>query len=149
MTAAPAAALLAGKYRIELNAFHPCDWCSLFNGTRFFELHRNAGDLYFQLCIGEPAQVVGVVHFGMVEPGHYRSPRRGTFGSFEFREPLRMEAIEGFVLEVERILHEQGADVIELLEPPAILDPSRNLGQYSRTVCHSDSSVGCINCLRL
>jgi hypothetical protein len=120
-----------GKYRVLVNQFVPCEWCSIFNTAQFFDLHKSEGALYFQLCVGSPSEAVGVVHFTPVEAGHYRSPRRGTFGSFEFRETLRMEAVEGFVDEVERVLKDSGANVIEILEPPAILDPPKAAVLYN------------------
>lgn len=130
-TGEPGSTLVAGKYQLQVNQFYKCDWCSIFNTPQFFELHRDGAAFYFQLCIGTPSQVVGVVHFTPVEPGHYRSPRRGTFGSFEFRETLRMEAVESFVDEVERVLKDNGANVIEILEPPAILDPPKAAMLYN------------------
>jgi len=95
----------------------------IFNTRQFFELHRSTKSFYFQLISGDPAQVLGVVHFSEVAPGHYRSPRRGTFGGFEFRETLRMEVVEGVVAEVEQQLIDAGAETIEILHPPASFNP--------------------------
>lgn len=120
-----------GKYRVLVNQLVPCEWCSIFNTAQFFDLHKSEAALYFQLCVGSPPETVGVVHFTPVEPGHYRSPRCGTFGSFEFRKTLGMEAVEGFVSEVERVLKESGANVIEIFDPPAILDPPKAAVLYN------------------
>ena len=106
------------------NEFVDCDWCTIFNTSEFFNLHKNGKAFYFQLCLGDPRQSVGVVHFTEVEPGSLRSPRRGTFGGFEFRRPMRMQIIEEFVDQVEQVLTENGARRIELLDPPAYFDAS-------------------------
>jgi len=119
------AAAIGSKYQVQVNQFLPINWCSIFNTPEFFNLHKKEGSFYFQLCAGSPPQAIGVVHFTEVQPGCFRSPSRGTFGSFEFREPLRMEVVEGFVAEVERTLAAAGARTLEVLEPPAILDPAR------------------------
>jgi hypothetical protein len=123
--------VIGGKYHLCINQFFKCDWCSIFNTPQFFDLHKTDQSFYFQLALGSPAQAVGVVHFTPAELGHYRSPRRGTFGSFEFRETLRVEAVEGFVDEVERILRDNGARTIEILEPPAILDHPKAAVMYN------------------
>ena len=115
-----------GRYHVVTNEFVGCDWCSIFNTSQFFNLHKNGSAFYFQLCLGKPRQCVGVVHFTKVEPGHFRSPRRGTFGGFEFNRPLRLEVIERFVDEVDQVLKENGARQIELLDPPAEFDASNS-----------------------
>ena len=86
-----------GRYHLVTNEFVRCDWCAIFNTSQFFNLHKNGSAFYFQLCLGSPLQSVGVVHFTEVEPGSFRSPRRGTFGGFEFNRPLRVELMERFV----------------------------------------------------
>lgn len=110
------------RYEILVNEFVACDWCAIFNTAEFFNLHKNRGSHYFQLCLGNPRQVLGVIHFTETEPGSFRSPRRGTFGGFEFNRPMRIGVIERFVDEVEQVLKENGARRIELLEPPACFD---------------------------
>src|ERR1051325_699869 len=124
--AAPAAATCPteGRYQIVTNEFVACDWCAIFNSSEFFNLHKNGQAFYFQLCLGNPRESVGVVHFTEVEPGSFRSPRRGTFGGFEFNRPVRLEVIEWFVDEVEQVLKQKGARRIELLEAPAYFDAS-------------------------
>jgi hypothetical protein len=122
---------LQGKYSLHVNRFIECDWCSIFNTARFFQLHQTAAAFYFQLCVGSPARVAGVAHFSQVEPGFYRSPLRGTFGGFEFAQALRVESIEGFVAGVERYLLEAGARTIEIVEAPADLNPSTSASLYN------------------
>ena len=119
-------ALKEGRYHVVTNEFVGCDWCAIFNTSKFFNLHKTGRAFYFQLCLGKPRQCVGVVHFTEVEPGCFRSPRRGTFGGFEFNRPLRLEVIERFVDEVEQVLKENGARQIELLEPHADFDASNS-----------------------
>lgn len=111
-----------GRYQVVTNESADCDWCAIFNTLEFFNLHKKGRAFYFQLCLGNPRQSVGVVHFTETEPGLFRSPRRGTFGGFEFNRPARVEVIERFVDEVEQVLRENGARRIELLDPPAIFD---------------------------
>ena len=113
-----------GRYQMVTNEFVGCDWCAIFNTAEFFNLHKNGQSFYFQLCLGNPRESVGVVHFTEMEPGHFRSPRRGTFGGFEFNRPLRLELIEAFVDEVEQVLKDNGARRIELLDAPACFDSS-------------------------
>ena len=123
-----------GRYHVAVNEFVGCDWCTIFNTSDFFNLHKNGRALYFQLCFGNPREAVGVVHFTEIEPGAFRSPRRGTFGGFEFNRPVRMELMERFVDQVEHVLKENGARRIELLDPPASFD-SWNAGVLANVLC--------------
>src|SRR3954447_10531239 len=97
-----ASAVIDGRYELCVNQFIPCDWCSIFNTLEFFRLHRSEKAFYFQLCMGDPAAAVGVAHFSETQPGHFRSPRRGTFGGFEFNRGIRIEMLEKFVESVEK-----------------------------------------------
>jgi Acetyltransferase (GNAT) domain len=115
-----------GKYHVVTNEFVDCGWCAIFNTAAFFNLHKKGKAFYFQLCLGNPRESVGVVHFTEVEPGAFRSPRRGTFGGFEFSRPVRLEVIERFVDEVEQVLTKNGARRIELLDAPAYFDPGNS-----------------------
>jgi hypothetical protein len=115
-----------GRYQLVTNEFVGCDWCAIFNTPEFFNLHKNGQSFYFQLCMGNPRESVGVVHFTELEPGSFRSPRRGTFGGFEFNRPLRLELIERFVDEVEQVLKDNGARRLELLDAPACFDSSNS-----------------------
>jgi len=123
-----------GRYQVVANEFIDCDWCTIFNTSEFFNLHKKGRAFYFQLCLGDPRQSVGVVHFTEIEPGSFRSPRRGTFGGFEFNRPVRVEVIERFVDEVEQVLKENGARRIELLDPPAYFDAC-NAGVLANVLC--------------
>jgi len=129
--AEPSEITIGGKYHVRINEFRNCDWCSIFNTPQFFNIHRNGAAFYFELQVGTPGESVGVAHFTEVEHGYYRSPRRGTFGSFEFRERLRIEIIDGFYDEIERVLAANDAHRIEILEPPAILDPQAAAVRYN------------------
>jgi Acetyltransferase (GNAT) domain len=115
--------VLEDRYKLIVNGFLNCAWCSIFNTSRFFNLHKSGSSFYFQLCLGDLLETVGVVHFTEVEPGYFRSPKRGTFGGFEFNRSLRIEVIERFVDEVEQVLRQEQAHKIEILDPPAAFDP--------------------------
>jgi len=121
-------ALIGGKYVVAVNQFAPFTWGSIFNTADFFKLHRGDGGraFYFQLCMGDPPQPIGVAHFTEVVPGHFRSPRRGTFGGFEFGRNLRLETIEAFVEHVEGELKANGASKIEIRDSPAIFEPAKS-----------------------
>src|SRR5215469_5129258 len=121
-----ASASIDAKYEFRVNQFVPCDWCSIFNTPEFFKLHRTDNAFYFQLCMGDPAVAIGVAHFSETEPGHFRSPRRGTFGGFEFSRPVRIEMLERFVDYAEKTMVDSGAASIEILEPPTTFDPAKS-----------------------
>ena len=116
------------RWEVQLcvNEFVPCDWCSIFNTPEFFKLHRGNNAFYFQLCMGDPAIPIGVAHFCETEAGHFRSPRRGTFGGFEFSRSVRIEVLEAFVDQVEKAVVASGAASIEILEPPTAFDPAKS-----------------------
>jgi hypothetical protein len=122
---------LPEKYSLHVNHFIECGWCSIFNSVQFFQLHKSGSAFYFQLAATSPSRVVGIAHFTEVEPGYFRSPVRGTFGGFEFGENLRVQAVEGFVAEVERQLREAGARNIEILAPPTNLNASASAVLYN------------------
>jgi hypothetical protein len=121
-------ALIGGKYVVVVNQFTPFAWGSIFNTADFFKLHRDEGGraFYYQLCAGDPSEPVGVAHFTEVVPGHFRSPRRGTFGGFEFGRDLRLETLEAFFDSVEGDLTARGARKIEIRDSPAIFEPGKS-----------------------
>jgi hypothetical protein len=112
--------LKLSDYALEVNRFIECHWCSLFNTSQFFQMHRTELAFYFQLCKGNPPEPYGVAHFTSTRSGHYLSPCRGTFGGFEFKSTPTIQAVEAFVAGVLDFLAENGARIIELRSSPSI-----------------------------
>jgi hypothetical protein len=105
-------------YTVLVNEFLPTPWTHFFNTAQFFELHRTPQACYLQLVAIGSSQVAATIHFAEASPGLFRSPRLGTFGSFDFREPPCVELVEFFADETERILRERGATQITIVSPP-------------------------------
>ena len=106
------------NYAVAVNEFLPAPWTHLFNTAQFFEIHRTPDACYLQLVATGSGQVAATIHFAEESRGVFRSPRLGTFGSFDFREPPCVELVEFFIDETERILRERGATQIRIVSPP-------------------------------
>ena len=105
-------------YTVLVNEFLPTPWTHLFNTAEFFEIHRTPNGCYLQLVATSSRQVAATIHFAESSPGVFRSPRLGTFGSFDFKESPGVELVEFFADETERILRERGATRISIVSPP-------------------------------
>jgi hypothetical protein len=106
------------NYAVLVNEFLPTPWTHLFNTPQFFEIHRTPHACYLQLVEQSSREVLSTIHFAEHSPGIFRSPRLGTFGSFDFKELPRVELVELFADETERILRERGATHITIVSPP-------------------------------
>ena len=74
------------NYAVLVDEFLPAPWTHLFNTAQFFEIHRTPNACYLQLVATASSQVLATIHFAEESPGVFRSPRLGTFGSFDFKE---------------------------------------------------------------
>jgi hypothetical protein len=106
------------NYAVLVNEFLPSPWTHLFNTPQFFEIHRTPNACYLQLIRKASGDVLATIHFGEESCGIFRSPRLGTFGSFDFKEPPCLELVELFADETERALRERGATQITIVSPP-------------------------------
>ncbi|HET9361697.1 MAG TPA: GNAT family N-acetyltransferase [Vicinamibacterales bacterium] len=107
-----------GNYAVLVNEFLPCPWTHIFNTPQFFEIHRTPNACYLQLVAKASGEVVSTIQFAEESPGVFRSPRLGTFGSFDFKEPPGIELVELFADETERVLRDRGAARITIVSPP-------------------------------
>jgi hypothetical protein len=105
-------------YAVLVNEFLPSPWTHLFNTPQFFDIHRTPHASYLQLIRKASRDVLSTIHFGEESCGIFRSPRLGTFGSFDFKEPPCLELVEFFADETERALRERGATQITIVSPP-------------------------------
>ena len=106
------------NYAVLVNEFLPTPWAHLFNTPQFFEIHRTENACYLQLVAKASGEVLSTIHFAEESPGVFRSPRLGTFGSFDFKELPCLELVELFADETERILRDRGARQITIVSPP-------------------------------
>ena len=106
------------NYAVLVNEFLPSPWTHLFNTPQFFEIHRTENACYLQLVAKASGEVLSTIHFAEPSPGVFRSPRLGTFGSFDFKELPSLELVELFADETERILRDRGATEVEIISPP-------------------------------
>jgi hypothetical protein len=112
---------IAENFHVAVNEFLPCAWCSIFNTAEFFRLHRHGTGFYFQLLHRSHPEVVAIAHFTEDSDGCFKSPRRGTFGGFEFSGDLPFAVSEEFIIAVERYLQNLGAREIRIAAPPGYL----------------------------
>jgi hypothetical protein len=105
-------------YAILVNEFLPTPWTHLFNTPQFFEIHRTPNACYLQLVSRASGEVLSTIHFAEESRGVFRSPRLGTFGSFDFKDPPCLELVEFFADEAERTLRDRGATQITIVSPP-------------------------------
>jgi hypothetical protein len=103
---------------ILVNEFLPTPWTHLFNTPQFFEIHRTPNACYLQLVSKASGEVLSTIHFAEESRGVFRSPRLGTFGSFDFKDLPCLELVEFFADEAERALRDRGATQITIISPP-------------------------------
>ncbi len=106
------------NYAVLVNEFLPSPWTHLFNTPQFFEIHRTPNACYLQLVSKSSGEVLATIHFAEESRGVFRSPRLGTFGSFDFKELPCLELVEFFADEAERALRDRGAAHITIISPP-------------------------------
>jgi hypothetical protein len=106
------------NYAVLVDQFLPAPWTHLFNTPQFFDIHRTPNACYLQLVAKASGEVLATIHFAEESCGVFRSPRLGTFGSFDFKEPPCLELVELFADETERVLRERGARQITIVSPP-------------------------------
>lgn len=106
------------NHAVLVNEFLPTPWTHLFNTPQFFDIHRTPGACYLQLVSSGSGQVAANIHFAEESHGVFRSPRLGTFGSFDFKTLPDIEVVEFFAGETERVLKERGATEIKIISPP-------------------------------
>ena len=59
-------------------------WCDLFQTRRYFRLHPGESNRYLVLRRQSDDEAIAAIHFSEIEPGHFRSPGRATFGGPAF-----------------------------------------------------------------
>ncbi len=118
----------------------------LFNTPTFFHLHAGNGsrDHYFQLADRGGDLALACIHFTEVSPGSWRSPARGTFGSFSQAEAVTPGDLELLLHGVERYLTTLGAEELVMVLPPGghdaarVADSTRMLLHNGYTILHAD-----------
>jgi len=111
------------NYAVLVNEFLPAPWTHLFNTAQFFEIHRTLNACYLQLVATASSEVIATIHFAEESSGVFRSPRLGTFGSFDFKALPCLELVEFFADETERVLRDRGATQIRIISPPFAQGP--------------------------
>jgi hypothetical protein len=115
-------------YRLVENAFraeatgHAPAGAGLFHGAAFHRLHADRAGVFLEWLDAE--RVVATVHFTEVEPGHWRSPARGTFGGFAFEPELTPDALTALVECTEGVLRHRGARRVTVLPAPMAHRPA-------------------------
>jgi hypothetical protein len=114
------------SHAILVNEFLPAPWTHIFNTPQFFKIHRTPNACYLQLASKGSGEVLSTIHFAEESRGVFRSPRLGTFGSFDFKDPPSIELVEFFADEAERVLRERGATHVTIVSPPFAHAPERS-----------------------
>ena len=99
-------------------------WCDLFQTRRYFRLHPGGSNRYFVLRRQSDDEVISAIHFSEVEPGHFRSPGRATFGGPAFAVSSG-EVTETFLRMVCEKLRTEGVAEVSMICAPAAHEPAR------------------------
>lgn len=100
-------------------------WCDIFNTVTFFDLYKTARSFY--LSLSADGGLAGCIHFTEIEPGIFKSPYRGTYGSFDFKDGVNPETIKYCIDEVCKYLRETlKAKKIIIVSPPFAHDISKS-----------------------
>jgi len=94
---------------------------NLFHSAAFHQLHADGEGLFFEWAVA--GQVQASVHFTAVAPGHWKSPARGTFAGYAWREGLALESLLTFHDAVMARLAALGARKVDILTAPMAYDP--------------------------
>jgi len=115
------------KFSVESFESPTPDWVDMFFSTDFLSLHREAfpNTHHIGLFRKSDHALFGATAFSEIEPGHYRSPARGSYGSFSLNETgnYPVSQLEYFVEETENILKDKGAKRMDVVDAPFSYDP--------------------------
>lgn len=111
-----------GKYNIAVNHFLPDGRHHIFNSAKYFRLHQTGRAYFYQLCSATTTGVLATVHFTETAPGQFKSPATGTFGGFCTAKDVPLDALDRFVVSVEKHLLDNEAREIHIALAPAIHD---------------------------
>ncbi len=93
---------------ISISAITPeqnAPWVDIFNTVAFFNLYKTSNSVF--LSLSSEQKVVGYIHFTETEPGVYKSPYRGTYGSFSFDADVKPETAHECIGEVSAYMRQQ------------------------------------------
>lgn len=93
---------------------------SIFHSPAFHRLHAGDIGLYFEWAL--QGQVHASIHFTPAADGLWRSPARGTFAGYAWREDLPLESLWAFHRAVMQRLQELGAQQVRILTAPMAHD---------------------------
>lgn len=121
---------LDDRHDLLVDAFVAGPPTHLFNTPAFFRLHAHtggagAGSHYFQLAERAADHALACLHFTEVSPGHWRSPARGTFGSFSHGDAVTTGELELLLQGAESYLATLGARELVMVQPPGGHDAAR------------------------
>lgn len=127
MTGAPAA--LDSGVELSLHRDAPADALELpldlFRDARFYALHRDAFERAWYAVARDTAtgRCLAAGWLAEIEPGHARSPGRGTYGQLQTVGPrLSLTRREEIVRALELALRAEGIDRLTIVLPPAVYD---------------------------
>ena len=99
-------------------------WCDLFQTRRYFRLHPGGSNRYFVLRRRSDDEAIAAIHFSEIEPGHFRSPGRATFGGPAFAVSSG-EITETFLRMVCEKLRTEGVAEVSMICAAAAYEPVR------------------------
>jgi hypothetical protein len=92
------------------------EWCDLFHHPLFYQLNKGNHSVYFSFLL--EGKLIGVIHFTEIEPGVFKSPHRGTFGSINFKPEVEIQTQHLAVKMATEKIQELGAKRIEVVSAP-------------------------------
>jgi hypothetical protein len=102
------------------NRFLGTDLGSLFHSAAYHRLHAGDEGLFFEWAVG--GQVQASIHFSPGADGLWRSPSRGTFAGYAWREGCGLDSLFAFHDAVMARLAARGARRVEILTAPMAHD---------------------------
>ena len=113
---------------LSVNQFVSQPQDRLFNTEAFFRLHAPDNACFFQWVL--KGRAVMCLHASEVNPGCWRSPRRGTYGGVSFFADVSVQELEAFLVAVLEYLQRQGVERLEILLPPMAHAAERAAEQF-------------------
>jgi hypothetical protein len=93
----------------------------LFHSAAFHKLHAGEQGVFFEWEVD--GEVLANIHFTAMGSGHWRSPARGTFAGYAWRDTLGLGGLQAFHKAVMMRMSTLGARRMEVLTAPMAHDP--------------------------
>lgn len=110
--------LKSDAYRVEEGIENGLSEFDIFNRPEYYSIHAGDNDIYLRMVRQSDKKSLAVAHFAQMEDGLWSSPRRATYGGFDFFQPDYF-LLNDFVGRSLDVLRDRGANAIRITTAPS------------------------------